>query len=241
MIETKLKETPNNIDRIPTNLEFKVFFSLIGLGGIITFISFIIIYIYVPSFDGFIVSGHPVFYMISQAFTAFTLFALAFISSIMFLWKKSLIFDAIAVASAKTGILACTLTLGIGILWSKVEWGYYWQWEARQTMTLIMFIFYVGMLLFRSTVEDINDKAKLTAVFGITAFPTVPMTNFIVGGLHPQPQQTAMGGNTFLAVIVIFIGTLCFYMALLYLVILLEQMTQKMDAFKYYILSEKQN
>jgi hypothetical protein len=104
-----------------------------------------------------------------------------------------------------------------------------------------MFIFYVGMLLFRSTVEDINDKAKLTAVFGITAFPTVPMTNFIVGGLHPQPQQTAMGGNTFLAVIVIFIGTLCFYMALLYLVILLEQMTQKMDAFKYYILSEKQN
>jgi hypothetical protein len=187
---------------------------------------------------GFLVSGHPVFYMISEAFMAFALFTIAFVSSILFLWKKKVIYDTITIASAKTGILACILTLLIGIFWSKAEWGFYWQWEPRQTMALVMFLFYMGLIIFRSTVDDFIDKAKLTAVFGIAAFPTVPMTNFIVGSLHPNPQQTSFSSFPFIGIVLLFIGTFFLYLCLLLLTIEQERLHLLVEQKKFILMSQ---
>ncbi|MFW9930185.1 MAG: cytochrome c biogenesis protein CcsA [Candidatus Thorarchaeota archaeon] len=225
------------------NYPTRNFYSLIAVGSFFLVIAFIIMYVFTPPFPtgpgGFNVSGHPVFYMISEAFVAFFLFTLASISSLLFLIKKDLKYDTLLVSAAKTGILASALTLLIGIFWSKVEWGYYWQWEPRETMTLIMFIFYVSIILFRGTVDDIADKAKLSAVFGLVAFPTVPMTNFIVGGLHPSPQQTAMSNSTFFAVILMFIGSVCFYIAFLYMTWVLEKGHLKIEEYKALVIAQQ--
>jgi heme exporter protein C len=229
----KLKEGPDII-----------FYVLIISGGILFFLSMIFMYLLTPPFpkgpEGFVTSGHPVFYMISEAFVAFALFGIASVGSILYLIKKNLKYDVIVVSSAKTGILASSLTLLVGIFWSRAEWFYFWQWEARQTMTLIMFLFYTGMILFRSTVDELEDKAKLTAVFGLIAFPTVPMTNFIVGGLHPQPQQTSMSGNTFSGVVLLFIGTLLIYLAFLYMTVILENANNKLEEYKQIIFAKQE-
>ena len=104
-----------------------------------------------------------------------------------------------------------------------------------------MFIFYVRMILFRSTIDDANDKAKLTAVFGLIAFPTVPMTNFIVGGLHPQPQESlSAGGNAFMGAIFMYIGTFLIYLAFLYMSVLLEEVNNKIEEYKYLVLAEQE-
>jgi ABC-type transport system involved in cytochrome c biogenesis permease subunit len=227
---------------ISSNSTNKLAVGLLAIGAVLSFFALITIYLFTPAFptgsEGFNVSGHPVFYMISEAFTAFFLFTIAFIFSIIYLWKKNLIYDSIIVSAAKTGILASLLTLSIGILWSRVEWGFFWQWEPRQTMTLVMFIFYVAMLLFRTTVDDIKDKAKLTAVFGIAAFPTVPMTNFIVGALHPPAQRTSMSANTFTGVILLFFGTLAIYLVFLYFTYYIEESTKKVEQFKQFVLNK---
>lgn len=229
------------------------FLLLIGTGSFILILAFINMYflteafpsgpdcLSVPGQECFNVSGHPVFYMISEAFVAFSLFSIASIGSVLYLIKKDLKYDSIIVASAKTGILATSLTLLVGIFWSKVEWGYYWQWEQRQTMTLVMFLFYVGMILFRSTIDDANDKAKLTAVFGLIAIVTVPMTNFIVGGLHPQPQKSlSAGGNAFMGAIFMYLGTFLIYLAFLYLSVKLEVMNNKIEEYKYQVLAQQE-
>ncbi|MHA1983338.1 MAG: cytochrome c biogenesis protein CcsA [Candidatus Hodarchaeales archaeon] len=220
------------------------FYILITSGGILFFLATVFMYLMTPPFpkgaEGFVTSGHPIFYMISEAFIAFTLFGIASIGSILYLIKKDIRYDTIVVSSAKTGVLASVLTLSVGIFWSRAEWFYFWQWEARQTMTLIMFLFYVGMILFRSTVDELEDKAKLTAVFGLIAFPTVPMTNFIVGGLHPQPQQTSMSGSTLSGVILMFIGTLLIYIAFLYMTVFLENANNKLEEYKQIIFAKQE-
>jgi heme exporter protein C len=220
------------------------FYILITSGGFLFFLSTVFMYLMTPPFpkgaEGFVTSGHPIFYMISEAFIAFTLFGIASIGSILYLIKKDIRYDTIVVSSAKTGVLASVLTLSVGIFWSRAEWFYFWQWEARQTMTLIMFLFYVGMILFRSTVDELEDKAKLTAVFGLIAFPTVPMTNFIVGGLHPQPQQTSMSGSTLSGVILMFIGTLLIYIAFLYMTVFLENANNKLEEYKQIIFAKQE-
>ncbi len=218
---------------------FKVSFSL---GALFMMLGVIVMYL-TPPFPtgpgGFNVSGHPIFYMVSEAFMAFTLFFIAFVSSFGFFIKKKAIFDMITVASVKTGILASALTLLIGMFWAHAEWGYYWQWEPRETMTLIMFLFYVGLLIFRSTVDEFQDKAKLTAVFGIAAFPTAPMTYFIVGSLHPS--NVILGGNVssfpFIGVMLLLIGSFFVYLCFLLLTIETEQMHLEVERKKFILMS----
>lgn len=208
------------------------FFSLLG----------VIIMYFTPPFKGFIVSGHPIFYMISEAFMAFTCFAIAGVSSLLFLTTKKFVYDVITVSAVKVGILASILTLLIGIFWSKAEWGQYWQWEPRQTMTLIMLLFYCGLLIFRSTVDDLLDKAKLSAVFGIAAFPTVPMTYFIVGALHPK--NVLSGGNietfAFIGVILLFIGTFFIYFCLFSLTLEHERMFLDLEQKKFILMANQE-
>ena len=237
-IQDKSKDENSIVQIIRNKLFILAFFT----ASTFMFIGIAFMYTFTKPFpkgpDGFLVSGHPVFYMISEAFMAFTLFTIAFISSILYIWKRKTIYDTITLASAKTGILASALTLLIGILWSKVEWGYFWQWEPRQTMTLLMFLFYTSLIIFRSTVEQ-EDKAKLTAVFGIAAFPTVPMTNFIVGALHPNPQATTFSSFPFIGIILLFIGTFFLYMCLLLLTIKLEQLQLEVEKKKYILLANQ--
>ena len=177
--------------------------------------------------------------MVSEAFMAFTLFTIAFGSSILFLWKRKIVYDTITVAAVKTGILASLLTLLIGMFWANAEWGYYWQWDPRETMALLMFLFYCGLLIFRSTVDDLMDKAKVTAVFGIAAFPTVPMTDVIVGSLHPS--NVVFGGNidglALITLILFFIGTFFLYMCLMHLTIEHERLFLELERNKFILMA----
>ena len=152
-------------------------------------------YILVKSFAGFNVSGHPIFYMVPFAFSTYICFAMVLIGSSLFLWKKDMQYDLFLVSSAQTGVLVGAITILLGMIWSYVEWGYFWQWEPRQTATLIMWLAYIGLLIFREIQDDRdhNKRATLTAIFGIATFPSVPLSNFVVGALHPPPQQTLLG------------------------------------------------
>lgn len=218
---------------------FKVSFLL---GALFMILGAIVMY-FTPPFPvgagGFNVSGHPIFYMISEAFMAFTLFFVAFVSSILFFIKKKSILDTITVSAVKTGILASALTLLIGMFWAKAEWGYYWQWDPRETMTLIMFLIYVGLLIFRSTVDEFLDKAKLTAVFGITAFITAPLTYVTVGSLHPT--NVILGGNIssfpFIGVMLFLIGSFFVYLCFVLLTIEQERMNLELERKKFILMA----
>lgn len=227
-----------------TILKGKNVFKLFAVLGAIFMVLGVTVMYFTPPFpkgaNGFNVSGHPIFYMVSEAFMAFTLFFTAFISSVLYFWKNKPIIDTITVAAVKTGVLASLLTLLIGMIWAKVEWGYYWQWEPRETMALIMFLFYVGLLIFRSTVDELEDKAKLTAVFGIASFPTVPMTYVIVGSLHPSNVISSGSVSTFpfVGVMLIFIGTLFIYLCFLFLTIELEILSLELERKKFILMNQ---
>lgn len=212
------------------------------LGALFMLLGVTVMY-FTPSFPigatAFNVSGHPIFYMVSEAFMAFTLFTIGTISGILFFWKKNPIFDSLTLAAVKTGVLASGLTLLIGMMWAKAEWGYYWQWDPREVMALLMFLFYLGVLIFRSTVDDYTDKAKLTAVLAIAAFPTVPMTDLVVGSLHPS--NVLLGGNIsefpLVGVILLFIGTFFMYMCFIFLTIEQERLYLELERKKFILMA----
>ncbi len=170
--------------------------NLIGITLIALFIiiNYYLTLITVESFEGFNVSGHPIFYMVPFAFSTYLCFGIVLLMSVFFLWKKQNIYDLVLVASAQVGALVAAITIIIGMIWSYVEWGYFWQWEPRQTATLIMWLAYVGLLIFRGMLDEKNPEKRgtLSAIFGIATFPSVPLSNYVVGALHPPPQQTSL-------------------------------------------------
>jgi cytochrome c-type biogenesis protein CcsB len=79
------------------------------------------------------------------------------------------------------------LTIGIitGSLWAGIAWGSYWNWDPKETWSLITWIVYAILIHNRLT---IGWRGRKTAYMMIAGFFSILFTflgiNFIIGGLH---------------------------------------------------------
>jgi ABC-type transport system involved in cytochrome c biogenesis, permease component len=98
-----------------------------------------------------------------------------FTFSIAYLWKRELVFDQIAKASAEVGLVFCALLLATGAIWGRTTWGTYWVWDARLTTTLLLFLIFMGYFLLRMSVNDRDKEARLASVLGIIGCLDIPI------------------------------------------------------------------
>ncbi len=112
------------------------------------------------------------------------------IASIFFLFLKDPRLDRFAAACAEVGLVFGTIVLTTGPIWGKPIWGTWWTWDARLTLTLLLFLMYVGYLLLRGAVTDPGLRARYAAVLGISGMCLVPFVHlsvYMFRTLHPQP------------------------------------------------------
>ena len=129
--------------------------------------------------------------------TAYVAFFIVFGASVLYLWKRDLRFDAVAVSSAEIGVLFTGITLATGSIWGKSTWGVWWTWDARLTLTAILFTIYVGYLMLRSFAEDPQAGARYGAVLAILGFLDIPLNHFAVywwRTLHQPSSLLRPGG-----------------------------------------------
>src|SRR3954466_14845364 len=69
--------------------------------------------------------------------------------SLAFLFKGSERGDRLAAAAGELGVLFGTCTLVTGPLWGRKAWGVWWQWDARLTTSLLLFLMLIANLLAR--------------------------------------------------------------------------------------------
>ncbi len=128
---------------------------------------------------------------VPAAWLAYVSFGVTMIASALYLWKKDLKWDRMAAASAEIGVLFTGMTLVIGMIWGKSTWGVWWTWDARLTLTAIMFFVYLGYLALRRSTDDLEARAKRAAILGVLAVVQVPLVHFSVvlwRGLHQTPS-----------------------------------------------------
>jgi heme exporter protein C len=112
--------------------------------------------------------------------TAYLAFTVTCVASVLYLWKRDLVFDAVAVSSAEIGVVLTGITLATGAIWGKPTWGVWWTWDARLTLTAILFTIYVGYLMLRSFAEDPQAAARYGAVLAILGFLDIPLNHMAV-------------------------------------------------------------
>jgi heme exporter protein C len=131
------------------------------------------------------------------------------VGSIAFLWKRSTWWDLVAASAAEISALFIGLTLVSGMLWGKPTWGTYWEWDARLTSTLVLFLLLLGYLAVRRTAVDPVSRGRRSAIIGLLLLPNVVIVSRSVEwwrSLHqdatlfridPQIQNLQMFTQTF--------------------------------------------
>lgn len=105
-------------------------------------------------------------------------FALAALCSLLYLIPRTrdLKWDRLAGASAEVGVVFTGLCLVTGAMWGRITWGVYWQWDARLTTTLLLFVLYLGYLALRRVPAPSDVRARRSAIAALIAFVDVPVT-----------------------------------------------------------------
>jgi heme exporter protein C len=158
--------------------------------------------------------------------TAYLAFTVVFFASILYLWKRDLRFDAVAVSSAEIGVLFTGITLATGSIWGKPTWGVWWTWDARLTLTAILFTIYVGYLMLRAFAEDPQAGARYGAVLAILGFLDIPLNHFAVQWwrtLHQPSSILRPAGSSVAPVMLVPLAISFVGLVLLYTYLLLER------------------
>jgi heme exporter protein C len=145
------------------------------------------------------VMGHVqrIFYIhVPMAWLAFGAFGLVFIGSAMYLWRREQKWDILASCAAEIGVVFTSLVLITGPIWAKPVWGIWWEWDARLTTTLMLWLIYVGYLMLRAYSANRAQAALYSAVVGVVGFIDVPIVYFAVNWWQTQHQRLVIGSGT---------------------------------------------
>ncbi|MEN6296286.1 MAG: cytochrome c biogenesis protein [Chloroherpetonaceae bacterium] len=132
------------------------------------------------------------------AWNAVVAYLLSMIFAIFYLRKEDPFYDTLAVSSAGIGVLYTILATITGMIWAKFNWGSFWNWDPRETSIFLLLIIYFAYFALRSAIDKPETKARLSAVYSIIAFISVPFLVFIMPrittGLHPGAKGEGTSG-----------------------------------------------
>ncbi len=123
------------------------------------------------------------------AWVCYLTLGISLLASILFLVKRKLIYDKLAEVSAILGLVYGVVALITGSIWANVVWGVYWNWDPRETTTLILWMAYMGYISLRLSIGNVKKRALTSAVYNILSFSTVPLSYLSIRlwqSLHPQ-------------------------------------------------------
>src|ERR1700734_4248000 len=134
------------------------------------------------------------YYHVPSAWTAFLLFFVNLVASVVYLIRKSAKADAVALVSAEVGVVFCTVVLVTGPIWARPVWGIWWTWDLRLTLTLVLWLIYVSYLVLRRF-SDSSQTPKLAAVLAIFGALDVPLVYFSIWFFRTQHPQPVIGNG----------------------------------------------
>jgi heme exporter protein C len=109
------------------------------------------------------------------------------LASIRYLWTRRRTADHVAVAAAELVLLFGVIVLLSGPLWARKAWGVWWQWDARLTSTLVLWMMFAAYALLRRFGGPGSDRlAAGVAIFGMANVPFVYWSVNVWRTVHPK-------------------------------------------------------
>ncbi len=134
------------------------------------------------------------YYHVPMWFGMILLLLASMINAIQVLNKKDLTYDIKSEAYATTAMTFGVIGLLTGMIWAKNTWGAYWTNDPKLNSAAIGMLMYAAYFVLRSSIDDEEKKARVSAVYNIFSFPVFIVLVFVLprltDSLHP-----GNGGN----------------------------------------------
>jgi heme exporter protein C len=109
------------------------------------------------------------------------------VSSVRYLISRQPSADRLAAAAAELAIVFGLIGLVTGPLWGRKAWGHYWQWDARLTTALVLWLIFVAYSLLRRFGGPGSERlAAGVGLFGMANVPFVYWSVNIWRTVHPK-------------------------------------------------------
>lgn len=122
------------------------------------------------------------------------LFLASIIHAIRYLVSGNKVFDLYSEQLAQVGIFYGILGMLTGMFWATFTWGEPWSSDPKQNASAIGLLIYLAYFVLRGSIQDEEQKARISAVYNIFAFAALIPLLFILprltDSLHP-----GNGGN----------------------------------------------
>jgi len=137
---------------------------------------------------------------VPTVWVAYVAFVVTAASSAIYLFTKkhALGWDRLAGASAEIGVVFMGITLVVGMLWGRLTWGVFWQWDARLTTTAFLFVTYIGYLAVRRLGGSHERRARRSGILALLAVLEIPLVHFSVEiwrSLHQEASVLDPSGD----------------------------------------------
>ena len=171
------------------------------------------------------------------ALVSFVGLAFAAYYGVRFLMTKDQRFDTCCKVAMEIALLFVACTMITGEMWTRFEWGVWWNWEPRLTTYLILMLIVIAYFILRNAIDDPERRATYASVISIIALVDVPIcfmvTRLIPSGLHPVVlREGGMTGDMGMTLTVCLVGLMLLGFALYRLRFRQVRLTQRVEALK---------
>ena len=129
------------------------------------------------------------YYHVPMWFSMITLMTVSVVYAIKYLRSSNIKSDIQSRYFASTGMLLGLLGIITGAIWANYTWGAPWSNDIKQILAAIALLIYAAYFVLRSSIDDIDKKARVSAVYNIFAYAMLFPTLFIIprmyDSLHP--------------------------------------------------------
>lgn len=129
------------------------------------------------------------YYHVPMWFSMIVIMTVSVVQSVLYLRTNKLQHDTIAAAYGSTGMLLGLLGLSTGAIWATYTWGAPWSNDIKQILTAVALLIYIAYFVLRSSMDDMDKRARVSAVYNIFAYTMLFPTLFIIprlyDSLHP--------------------------------------------------------
>jgi heme exporter protein C len=112
-------------------------------------------------------------------------------SFVSLVWRHSLA-DVAARAAAPVGAALTAICLVTGSIWGYPTWGTWWEWDARLTSVLVLFLIYLGYMAVWAAFDDQTKAARLAAILCLVGAINLPIIKFSVDWWNTLHQPASV-------------------------------------------------
>ncbi len=116
-----------------------------------------------------------------------------------YLRTNDLRWDIRALAMQELAYVFCLLTMATGMIFSKAQWGAWWQNDPRQTSFLLVLMLYFAYFAYRAATQDTLRRASNSAALALATFIPAMFLIYVFPRLDPiqsfHPSDSVMKGK----------------------------------------------